>query len=353
MTPRGTILITGLNGYLAGRVAEAVLKAGYRVRGTVRRLTTGLRVQEALIELGYNRDLVEVIQVSDITQPSAFDEAALGCTAIIHTATPTDVSGMTDAAEVVRSAVSSTVAVLHSAEKAGPQLQSVVYMSSSAAIFNTPPEAKVHTERDWNTTSEALVDRLGSEAGALVSYAASKTAAEKAFWKFRDERKPGFALAAVQASWFIGPPMVPWETRDQIPYCLSLVWKVVAGEDIPDPLPVYDATIDVRDVARVLVWAALHPKEADGERYLCSAASGGAQAIADILSKHMPGLQVKRGNPGIGYKPDYSDPEGVTAFGCSKVVKATGQGWIPYETSVLDTAGVLQQYLHSAVSETR
>ncbi|RYP56752.1 hypothetical protein DL771_011620 [Monosporascus sp. 5C6A] len=328
MIPKGTILVTGLNGYLAGRVAEAVLKAGYRVRGTVRRLATGLRVQEALIELGYNKDLVEVIQVSDITQPSAFDEAAFGCTAIIHTASPTDVSGTTDAAEVIRRAVSSTIAVLHSAEKAGPQLQSVVYMSSCAAIFNTPPEVKVHTERDWNTTSEALVDRLGSEAGALVGYAASKTAAEKAFWKFRDERKPGFALAAVQG---------------------TLVWKVVMGEDIPDPLPIYDATIDVRDIARVLVWAALHPKEADGERYLCSAASGGAQAIADILNKHMPGLQVKRGNPGKGYKPDYSEPEGATAFDSSKAVKATGQGWIPYETSVLDTAGVLQQYLHSAV----
>ncbi|RYO93829.1 hypothetical protein DL766_005085 [Monosporascus sp. MC13-8B] len=305
MAPKGTILITGLNGYLAGRVAEAVLEAGYRVRGTVRRLATGLRVQAALIELGYNKDLVEVIQVSDITQPRAFDEAALGCTAIIHAASPTDVSGTTDAAEVVRRAVSSTIAVLHSAEKAGPQLQSVVYMSSSAAIFNTPPEAKVHTERDWNTTSEVLVDKLGSEAGALVGYAASKTAAERAFWEFRDKQKPGFALAAVQA---------------------SLVWKIVAGEDIPDPLPIYDATIDVRDVARVLVWAALHPKEADGERYMCSGATGGAQAIADILNKHMPDLQVKRGNPGKGYKPDYADPEGVTAFDCSKAVEATGQG---------------------------
>ncbi|RYO95651.1 hypothetical protein DL763_003622 [Monosporascus cannonballus] len=267
MAPKGTILITGLNGYLAGRVAEAVLEAGYRVRGTVRRLATGLRVQAALIELGYNKDLVEVIQVSDITQPRAFDEAALGCTAIIHAASPTDVSGTTDAAEVVRRAVSSTIAVLHSAEKA--------------------------------------VDKLGSEAGALVGYAASKTAAERAFWEFRDKQKPGFALAAVQA---------------------SLVWKIVAGEDIPDPLPIYDATIDVRDVARVLVWAALHPKEADGERYMCSGATGGAQAIADILNKHMPDLQVKRGNPGKGYKPDYADPEGVTAFDCSKAVEATGQG---------------------------
>lgn len=60
---QGTILITGLNGYLAGRVAEAVLKAGYDVRGTVRNIVAGKKVEDALVGTGYGGK-VEVVEVT-------------------------------------------------------------------------------------------------------------------------------------------------------------------------------------------------------------------------------------------------------------------------------------------------
>lgn len=77
MSSKGTVLITGLNGYLAGRVAEAALKAGYSVRGTVRNLAAGAEVHNALLDLGYGSG-AEVVQVADMTEPGAFDEAVLG-----------------------------------------------------------------------------------------------------------------------------------------------------------------------------------------------------------------------------------------------------------------------------------
>lgn len=103
--------------------------------------------------------------------------------------------------------------------------------------------------------------------------------------------------------------------------------------------------VDIRDVARVLVWSAQNPKKADGERYLCAGGVGGSQAISDILSKRMPELTIQRGTPGRGYLPDYSAPPDTVSFDTRKTADATGQGWIGFETSVVDTAEVFQQYL--------
>lgn len=83
MSSKGTILITGLNGFLAGRLAEAALKAGYSVRGTVRNLAAGAEVQKALLGLGYGG--AEVVHVPDMTAPGAFDEAAIGMGPVLIT----------------------------------------------------------------------------------------------------------------------------------------------------------------------------------------------------------------------------------------------------------------------------
>ncbi|KAI1075643.1 NAD(P)-binding protein [Whalleya microplaca] len=344
MASKGTILITGLNGYLAGRAAETALKAGYNVRGTVRNVAAGNKVRNALAELGYQGG-VEVVHVPDMTVAGAFDEAAFGCSAILHLAALMSEIWTADPQEVVRMAVDGVTSILDSAAKAGSQLQSVVLMSSAAAIFDVPAKTGVYSEKDWNTTSESAVQNLGREAGGLHAYCASKSAAERAFWKFREQRKPKFSMATIQATYIIGPPLVPWETREQIPLAISNIWKLLQGEDIPGPMLIYESSVDIRDVSRVLLWASLNPKAADGERYLCSSATGGSQAIADILNKHMPSLGITRGSPGQGYEHDFRSANDTVAFDSRKTVEATRQNWIPYERSILDTAQFLRRYL--------
>ncbi|KAI2621794.1 NAD(P)-binding protein [Hypoxylon sp. NC1633] len=344
MPSKGIILITGLNGYLAGRVAEAALKAGYSVRGTVRNLAAGAEVHKALLDLGYEGG-AEVVQVSDMTKSGAFDKAVVGCSAIFHLASPVSETWTLHPAEVVRMAVNGTIGILDSALKAGPQLRSVVFMSSVAAIFDVPPEPRVYSEKNWNTTSEPAVTKLGQDAGGLHAYCASKTVAERVFWRFREEKKPAFAMTSIQASYIIGPPLVPWKTKEQIPYSISPVWRLLQGEDVPGPMLLYESSIDIRDVARVILWSALDPKKADGERFLCASAAGGAQAIADILNKHRPSLSVAKGDPGQGYESDYAAASGAIAFDSTKALRATGQDWIPYETTIIDTAEFLLQYL--------
>ena len=48
-SPRGElVLITGVNGYIASRTAEAFLNEGYHVRGTVRNTASSVGLKEAL-----------------------------------------------------------------------------------------------------------------------------------------------------------------------------------------------------------------------------------------------------------------------------------------------------------------
>lgn len=105
----------------------------------------------------------------------------------------------TRAPEIVRKAVESTTGILDSALRAGPGLQSVVLMSSVAAMMDLPPEPRPYSEKDWNTKSEEIVRTYGSEAPFYMAYAAAKTASERVFWEFRLEKKPAFALTAILA----------------------------------------------------------------------------------------------------------------------------------------------------------
>ncbi|KAI8624357.1 NAD(P)-binding protein [Xylariaceae sp. FL1651] len=345
MRPRGTILITGLNGYLAGRTAEIFLRHGYRVRGTVRNKPTGERVKEALCTVGYCADDIEVIHIPDICELGPLEVAATGCCAILHLASPIRDIWRLPPSEVVQTAVESVKSVLNAAARAGDAIKSVVLVSSAAALFDTPLEARLYNEKDWNTASEGIVKREGKDAGGFHAYLASKTAAEKLFWKYRETHRPPFAMTALQPTYIIGVPLIAWETPTAIPYSIINIWKVVADEEVPGPTIVYEDTIDVEDVARMMVWSVSNPAKADGERFVCSSAVGGGQAIADIIARCMPLLKIQRGSPKQGYSPDYKPRAGVGGFDSSKAVAVTGQDWIPYEESVVNLAKFLTQYL--------
>jgi nucleoside-diphosphate-sugar epimerase len=82
---------------------------------------------------------------------------------------------------------------MEAALKAGPQLESLVVTSSVAAVSNSPlPPGYVLTESDFATVN---LDRANKERGGDVKtppgvlYSASKAAAERVVWKFKEEQK--------------------------------------------------------------------------------------------------------------------------------------------------------------------
>jgi len=93
----------------------------------------------------------------------------------------------------VHQAVKGTETALFSALKAGSQLKSVVVTASFASIADpsNPPD-HVYTEADFAFTQLELAEKNKIEGQYTSSgqlYYASKTAAERAVWKFRDEHK--------------------------------------------------------------------------------------------------------------------------------------------------------------------
>ena len=71
-------------------------------------------------------------------------------------------------------------------------------MSSVAAVQTLErAENYTYTEADWNNQSEAIIAAKGKAAPSRHVYYGSKVAAERAFWKFRDERTPTFFMTSI------------------------------------------------------------------------------------------------------------------------------------------------------------
>jgi nucleoside-diphosphate-sugar epimerase len=71
-----TVLITGINGYIASVLGLALLEKGYTLRGTSRRIASS----EPLLKGPYApyAERVKIYEVPDMTVDGAFDEAAKG-----------------------------------------------------------------------------------------------------------------------------------------------------------------------------------------------------------------------------------------------------------------------------------
>ncbi|KAK4225699.1 hypothetical protein QBC38DRAFT_253660 [Podospora fimiseda] len=349
---KGTVLLTGLNGYIAGVTAEAFLKAGYSVRGTVRSASSAKTLLDALSHYGN----LSIVEIPDITKPGAFDEAVKGVSYIAHLASPVSFS-FDDPQGVINTAKTGALRVLESAHKhqlSHPgSITSLVFMSSIAAVRspnNSSPEfTHTYTEKDWNTTSETTVQEKGSAAGFEV-YQASKTAAEKAVWDFRTQNNPSFSISSINPVFVTGPPAILPHSPDKIPQTAQPIYAVAAGHPLSKAsvgsiVPgLIDAYVDVRDVARAVVWGVEHPKESDGERYILSAWYAPPQSVADILRKEFPEKmeQIEEGNPGKGYDSDYGWKSRKVGIDGTKVVKATGVEYIPWEKTVVDTVRFLE-----------
>jgi nucleoside-diphosphate-sugar epimerase len=340
MASKRIVLVTGANGYIAGPVIEAFLKAGYAVRGTVRSKASANALVEALSQ--YKED-IEIVEVPDIVAPGAFDDAVKGVHGIAHLATPVSLN-FTDPEPVLKTAIGGTQSILESALKE-TSIKSFVLMSSVAAVTGNKEGPYRFTEADWNDDSPALVKKLGKNSPGPLIYAASKAAAERAFWDFRTEKKPAFTMTAINPTFVMGPP-VALDSIDKIGDTNSFIWTVFSGQDFPAALKPEPSYVDVRDIGRVAVFGVDHGDKVDGERFLLTKGVVPPQAAADILREAYPDRRdiIKEGTPGEGYLPGYAYPEYKIIDG-SKAVKVTGQDYYSVEQTIIDTAKFLEKFL--------
>lgn len=270
-------------------------------------------------------------------------------------------------------AVNGALSILNSAYKhAGPQLESFVITSSFAAVSDPSKRPYTFTAADWNTWAEAEHKKLGSDTPPTVLYPASKAAAERAIWDFRDEHKvctcsphsnrycgtnchkPPFAITSINPAVVTGPPVQPPSSPTNLNETLKPVWGLFSGSVTTIPPAIGSAGyIDVRDVSAMHVWATEHPKQANGQRYLMAKGRGVPQAIADILRRRFPERKgvMPEGTPGEGYVPGYDWPEGGARLDMEPAKQALGREMVGFEESVLDTVAMFQKVYGKELGE--
>ncbi|KAL1840880.1 hypothetical protein VTJ49DRAFT_7672 [Mycothermus thermophilus] len=363
------VLITGLNGYIAAHTAAVFLRAGYAVRGTVRRARTP-NVDSVVRVLApyHDGNRLEVVEVPDMSIDGAFDQAVEGDPVSM---TETDPEPMMRAAvhgttSLLSSALAESTRAVASSSSSSP-LRSVVFMSTISAIFSpSRPEGHVFTEADWNDAAEAEMRRLGRETPGYVVYQASKTAAERAFWKFASEAKPRFGMVALCPAPVLGPPLYLPTPLSSLSMRVRDIYNVLRGGLIPAfDSPVRGTFVDVRDVAELVLRAVekdlllaesgtgspnqVQPQSQGGdrensgyirERYLLVGQSGvSPQAMAEVLREGFPerGDVIRQ----AGDSGEVTGPEWLAAtwsFDAGKAGGLLGREWTGFRQSVLDSA---------------
>ncbi|KAF4333108.1 aldehyde reductase II [Fusarium beomiforme] len=280
--PGGLILITGANGYIASVAIQVFLQRGYRVRGTVRSINANAWMSTFF---GPN---FELVQVSDISVPGAFDEVLQGVDGIVHTAMNMDMNPQNQG--VIGDTVNSNLYLLEAAAKV-LSVKSVVITSSLAAcaLPTTGKPYKIDANT-WNTDAIEQTSKPWDGQGnprwhGIVLYGASKARGEQAAFAWVREHKPSFSFNTVVPNVNFGIAISP----EHMSYRSSaaVTDAVVKGyPDAPSILP-SQWFVDVEDTA-LLHLGALTLDDVNNERLLAFGGRYSWTQILEILHRRFP-----------------------------------------------------------------
>ncbi|KAJ3121973.1 hypothetical protein HK098_003233 [Nowakowskiella sp. JEL0407] len=278
MSEKPLVLVTGITGFVGSHVANQLLSAGYKVRGTLRSKAKGEKVYQAVIPAGVDKSNLELFEIDLLDPSSKWELAIKGCTYIQHVASPFQIGAATVNEDFfIKPAVEGTLNVLKAA-LTEPKIKRVVLTSSTVAVsagreseFDIYSYGKIvqkgHTfnENDWTNLAN------------VKGYDKSKTLAEKSAWDFIEEHKKPFELATVNPSYIMGPYLLPNIGAS------GYFSKVILNREYPAlPGNMYMQYVDVRDVALYHI-RAMEVPEAAGHRHIASAGFGPISEYAQLL----------------------------------------------------------------------
>lgn len=254
------ILVTGGTGFIAQHCILALLKAGYRVRTTVRSLSRDSEVRANLRTGGAEPGDRLSFVAADLTADQGWAQAAAGCAYVLHGASPTPTGGQVREEDWIKPAVEGNLRVLRAARDAG--VKRVVLTSAFGAICaGHKSMTRPFDETDWSDLT-----------GAVWPYQKSKTLSERAAWDFIAREGRGLELSAVNPTAVLGPVL-----GADYSHSIRLIKNLMDGQ--PGCPKINCGFVDVRDVADLHLRAMTNPA-AKGERFL--AISGESMWMIDI-----------------------------------------------------------------------
>ena len=265
------VLVTGGSGFLGGWCVVEALRAGRRVRTTVRDLAREQEVRESVAGEVDAGERLEVVS-ADLLSDEGWAEAVEGCRHVLHVASPFPPKQPKDPDELIVPARDGALRVLSAALAAGAER--IVMTSSVAAVRNAREGAlegrRVMTEEDWADASDPR----------MTPYAKSKVIAERAAWELVREQGAEERLVTIQPGAIIGPPL----GRDRS-YSLQAIARLLDGE-MPGLPRLGFSFIDVRDVAELHLAAATAPA-AGGQRLIAASDFLWFSDVAAILRERL------------------------------------------------------------------
>ncbi|KZO93928.1 NAD(P)-binding protein [Calocera viscosa TUFC12733] len=349
LPPGSLIVIVGITGYVGSNVGLLALKAGYRVRGTIRSMAKAEELLAVYKREGVDvsADKLQFVTLDDLYSQSKFETVFASADGVIHPALPTP-SGPGDWVENI---IESTLIPLRAASKAGIKRFVLTATLGTVLMPGSPdiPTDRLINEKDWNDAAvqkyiNATEEEKKSPAFFRYRYVAGKTLAERAAWKYVETESPPFELTVII------PPM-NWGPKLYGSWAISLDWldKLLKGDETCFSMPpctssfharIFRGTnqmvhvvyiVDIRDDAKLHVLA-LSEAEAGGKRILAVGNPHGWNEVLAILRKHFPNQPIPVDRPASPLDPcpwraDDSLPK-----------KLLGGSWISLEQMIVDSA---------------
>ncbi len=332
------VLVTGGSGFVGTHVIVALLKAGYRVRTTVRSFKREAEVR-AMVETGGVKDTSALsFVVADLLQDTNWPDAVAGCRYVLHVASPFPATVPANEDELIVPAREGTLRVLRAARDAG--VERVVLTSSYVAVgYGHPYRAEPYTEESWTNV-----------AGEVSAYAKSKTLAERAAWDFVAREGGTLELSVINPVGIFGPAL-----GKDLSTSIEIIKRMMEGA-LPGMPDLAFGVVDVRDLADLHLRAMIDPA-AKGERFLAVAdGTHSAMEIGRVLRERL-GAAARRvptrrlptwvlrivalfdGSVKL-LLPDLGRPRHVSNAKARRVL-----GWTPrsYDKTIVDTAQSLIQ----------
>ncbi|RVT82297.1 NAD-dependent epimerase/dehydratase family protein [Rhodobacteraceae bacterium CCMM004] len=275
---RQTVLLTGVTGFIARRIALDLLNAGHTVRGSLRSAARGGGVRDGLrphLDDPAALERLSFVEL-DLADDAGWDAAMAGVDTLMHTASPFPMRQPEDEDQIIRPAVDGTRRALTAAAAAG--VGRVVLTSSMVAVMHTDaPEGRAVTEDDWTDPAHRTAN----------AYVRSKTLAERAAWEIA-EAHPDMSLIAINPGLVLGRPV-----DDAYGTSLAVIERIMAAKDPMQP-DVGFPVVHLSDVS-ALHLAALDTPAMAGHRHLAAESFWTMPEIARLLTETYPDRRIKTG----------------------------------------------------------
>lgn len=269
------ILVTAANGLIASHVADQLLAAGYRVRGTVRDLAK-CQWMTSLFDETYGPGKFELVRVStreEMTGPALWDDAMRGVSGVAHVLGAVDMT-VRDVDASFADEWPMHAAVLDAAKRCS-QIRAFVFTSSAWAVYT--PDASIRqtlTAASWNEEALAVAAKARTKTTdpsqdnpkyMLAPYMALKTRLEQGFWQWVERERPAFACNTVLLGTTMGQCLAPTGPQG-VPSTAGMVrwvWDGTFRQVVDAMQPQWH--VDAADAGRLYV-AALTQDDVRGER---------------------------------------------------------------------------------------